>query len=171
MRNTIDTSRLFMHPLQTMDFDVVYAIFTDKFVRKYLCDDQILSPEQVREFMQTSDQTFDIHGYGLYLLHEKSTDQVVGLAGLWSFFDEPQPQLLYVLLPAFTGKGYATEVAIALLRFGFIELSFPYIDASFDELNVTSRRVAERLGMTYLKRDVVNGNPILFYRKETTAVA
>ena len=39
------------------------------------------------------------------------TDITIGMVGLWEFFDEPQPQLLYALLPEHTGKGIADEAS------------------------------------------------------------
>lgn len=171
MHPELHTSRLLMRPVGQTDFDILQTILTDRFVRRYLCDDQILSAEHIQEFIRVSEQTFDEGKYGLWLLNELSKNRVIGLAGLWSFFDEGQPQLLYALLPAFTREGYATEASAAIIQYCFATLAFPYIDASFDEPNVASLRVAERLQMTFLKREWINGSPLLFYRKVNSAVA
>jgi ribosomal-protein-alanine N-acetyltransferase len=45
------------------------------------------------------------------------------------------------------GKGYATEAAGALLRFGFAELGLHKISATTDPENVASWRVMEKIGM------------------------
>ncbi|GAB3707340.1 GNAT family N-acetyltransferase [Spirosoma flavus] len=171
MHTELQTSRLTMRPVQQTDFDILQTILTDRFVRRYLCDDQILPPDEIQEFISTSEQTFDEGDYGLWLLHEQLKNMVIGFAGLWSFFEETQPQLLYALLPAFTREGYATEASKAVIDYCFNKLSFPYIDASFDEPNIASLRVAERLEMTFLKKEWINESPVLFYRKVNSAVA
>ncbi|WP_394336181.1 hypothetical protein [Adhaeribacter arboris] len=38
----------------------------------------------------------------------------MGFAGLWFFFEEDQPHLLYGLLPEYTKSGLATEAARAV---------------------------------------------------------
>ena len=53
----------------------------------------------------------------------------------------------YVLHPDFTGHGYATEAANAMLRLGFDELGLHRIIARIDERNTASADVARRLGM------------------------
>lgn len=50
------------------------------------------------------------------------------------------------------GKGYATEVGKALLTYGFTVLKRPILHAVVDPLNHASRRVTERLGMTFVER-------------------
>jgi ribosomal-protein-alanine N-acetyltransferase len=88
------------------------------------------------------------------------------LIGLWHFFDERQPQLLYALLPDFTGRGYAAEGARRIVEYAFAELGLDYLDASCDVPNAASQRTAERLGMKKYKEEVKNGLPTLFYRLE-----
>jgi len=43
----LETDRLIMVPAKADNFDDIYKVFTNEFVRKYLCDDTILSKEQV----------------------------------------------------------------------------------------------------------------------------
>jgi len=51
------------------------------------------------------------------------------------------------------GRGYATEAARAALEFAFDELDWPQVVAFTAASNLRSRRVMERLGMTYESRD------------------
>ena len=62
----------------------------------------------------------------------------------------------YVFDPEFAGRGYATEAAEAVLRWGFEELGLHRIVARLDERNEASARVARRLGMRHEARLVDN---------------
>jgi [ribosomal protein S5]-alanine N-acetyltransferase len=47
------------------------------------------------------------------------------------------------------GRGYATEAARGMLRFGFQELELEQVSAGCDPENAGSRRVLEKIGMHY----------------------
>jgi [ribosomal protein S5]-alanine N-acetyltransferase len=157
------TKRLQLTPVTDEDFDVLFQIFTNAYVRKYLCDGEIFNGKKIRDFLETSKKNFALHFYGLWLLKHTESNNVIGFAGLWSFFDEPQPQLLYALLPQYTGQGFATEASIAIIHYSFQQLGFSYLVASCDTPNVSSHKVVQRLGMVKFKEEIHNGNPVTFY--------
>ncbi len=144
----------------------MHHIFTNELGRKYLSDNQILSHEQVQTFITISNQTFSERQYGLWLIRKKPDDAVIGVAGLWAMTDESQPELLYALLPEFTGNGFAAEAVAQIIHYAFARLSFAYVDASCDVPNVNSIGVAERLGMTKIKEETIGGLPLVFFRQE-----
>ncbi|MES2658676.1 MAG: GNAT family N-acetyltransferase [Verrucomicrobiota bacterium] len=49
--------------------------------------------------------------------------------------------------PAYHGKGYASEAAAAVLRYGFVQLGLARITSGCDARNTSSFRLLERLGM------------------------
>lgn len=163
---SLETYRLILQPLSSEAFDDVYEIFINQFVRTYLFDNNILSKEQVEEFIQTSNETFAKKDYGLWLVRLRNTNTIIGFAGLWHFFNEGQPQLLYALLPEYTGEGFAAEASIELVKYCFERLRFAYLDASCDNPNISSHKTALRIGMKKLKEDVIDGKPLTFYRIE-----
>jgi RimJ/RimL family protein N-acetyltransferase len=64
----------------------------------------------------------------------------------------------YCLNRKYWGNGYATEAARGLLKCGFEELKIHRIFAIVDPENVASKRVLEKIGMTYeghLKQNVI----------------
>jgi ribosomal-protein-alanine N-acetyltransferase len=162
----LTTERLILRPVKLDDFDTFYKILTDEFVRKYLCDDEILPCEVIESFITDSEANFADGNYGLWLIAETENSEIVGFTGLRHFFDESQPQLLYALLPQFTGKGLAVEAAKKVIDYCFLQLNFSYLDASCDAPNMASQKVAERLGMKKLKEETINDLPTIFYRLE-----
>lgn len=160
----LETHRLLLLPIRTDLFEDIYKIFTDEFVRKYLCDDIVLSKDQVQLFIETSDKMFSEKNYGLWSLYTKETNTMIGFSGLWSFFDEHQPQLIYALLPQYTKFGYAKEASLAITEYVFNKIGFTFIDASCDTPNIDSHKVALSIGMSKLKEEIIDNKPITFYR-------
>ena len=58
-------------------------------------------------------------------------------------------EISYIIHPGYWGRGFATEVASALLSFGFTTLHLHRIFATCDPRNLASERVLQKLGMQY----------------------
>jgi ribosomal-protein-alanine N-acetyltransferase len=150
------------------DLSSLSAIVTNEYVRKYLFDDEILEHIQIEDILNRSVLSFQRNGYGLWLIHHRSSNYIAGMVGLWTFFDEPQPQLLYALLPAYVGNGIASEASLEILRYAFDTLGFDYLIACCDTPNENSHRVAKRIGMVKTKEEIINGKATTFYRIDRT---
>src|SRR5687767_5346438 len=103
------TKRLTLFPLAQNDLGIFQEINVNPHVRKYLWDDAIMPQDFFENIMKRVDAHFKKDGWGLWKIMDHDNTIVMGYVGLWLFFDEHQPQLLYALHPDFTGKGYATE--------------------------------------------------------------
>ena len=164
MKPILETDRLNLIPFETTDLDLLYQTLTNPFVRKYLMDDEIIPYEKAKEFILTNEQSFINSGWGLWKLLLKKEHVFAGIAGLWRFFGEEQPQLLYALLPNQIKKGYAAEASKAVINYAFNELNFKYITAACDTPNVASKKVCERLGMKEIDEKEINGKKTTFFK-------
>lgn len=162
----LTTTRLRLIPFQRTDQEVLHRIFINPFVRKFLWDDEIIPPEQTKSVLEKNEQHFAKDHWGLWKIQKKEEETTLGFAGLWYFFDELQPQLLYGLLPEYAKKGYATEAAQAVIDYAFQQLKFPYLIASCDTPHQDSKRVAERLHMNWMEEKIMNSRPTTFYKIE-----
>jgi ribosomal-protein-alanine N-acetyltransferase len=160
----LTTQRLVLTPILEEELHILHVILNDAHVKRYLCDNDALSLQQVTEMLHQSQQHFAKERFGLWFIRMHDQSDVIGLVGLWYFFDEAQPQLLYALLPRVLGQGYATEAAARVLDYSFHTLGYTYLTASCDQPNVASQKVAERIGMHKTEEKIVNGNPIVFFR-------
>lgn len=161
----LTSARLTFHPISINRLESFHSLLTHPFIRKYLCDDQVFTIGQSRDFILESQKTFEEKRFGLWLIHN-AEQNVIGFAGLKFFFEEPQPQLLYGLLPEYLGKGLATEAVQTIMKYCFDELKFKYLEASCDAPNLSSLRVAERAGMKKVDKKIVEGKSMVFYRVE-----
>ena len=163
--------RLDLIPFQKEDQELLHKIFTDPFVRKYLWDDQIISIDTVADILEQSQKYFSTDDFGLWKIVTLESNQIVGFTGLWYFFEESQPQLIYGLLPAFTKQGYAVEAAQLIIRYAFEDLGFTYLNAATDAPHIASQRVAERLGMYRLPEKMMDGKPTIFFQIDRPMMA
>lgn len=161
----LDTTRLSLRPLTFADIEPFFDLITEPYVRKYLCDDTILSRETIEGFVAESERNFKENKYGLWLICLKPTGETIGFAGLHQFFGEAQPQLLYALAPKYVGDGFASEAGERIIAYCFSNLGFDHIEASCDVPNESSHRVAERIGMKRTKEASVDGKPLVFFRR------
>lgn len=140
------SNRTVMRPFAEPDALELLALFRDPGVRRYLLDDSLVTLEWVRDEIQTSAARFARNGAGLWSVRLKHEESIVGFVGFREFFDPPQLQLLYGLLPDYWGLGFATEVAARLCTEAFDILGFETAKAATDVPNSASSRLLTRLG-------------------------
>jgi len=111
------------------------------------------------------DRQFDryrTNEFGQLAAIEKTTGNLMGLGGILTreLQGKPEFEITYSLLPSFWGKGYATELATSMKRFGLENgVSDKFISIIHRE-NEASMNVARKNGMTvlyeteYLEMDV-----------------
>jgi len=157
------TARLHLRPLAPPDLDAFHALLTQPGVRRYLLDDEVIPREQAQSFIDTSIRSFDAHGYGLWSATAAGDDALIGFCGFWQFHDPPKLELLYGLGDRHRRQGLATEMARAMIQYGFDTLRFARIEASTDAPNLASVAVMERAGMTFWKRELTNGLDTIYY--------
>ena len=106
---------------------------------------------ETKEFMQPiiKDQLSEKRKHICWSIREIHKSDFIGLAGLVISADRfKMAEIYFKLLPQFWGKGYATELATRIFRFGFDNLDLHRIEAGVATENVKSIRVLEKLGMT-----------------------
>ena len=109
----------------------------------------VKSPEQVHAVMRERIlDYYDAHpGLGVWQTVARATDTPIGFHVLNNIYGESIIQVGYFLLKPAWGRGYATEMAHALLRYGFVELGLPHIAGMTERDNVASQRVLAKIGL------------------------
>ncbi|HBB30975.1 MAG TPA: GNAT family N-acetyltransferase [Cyanobacteria bacterium UBA8803] len=164
MSCVLETTRLQLRPCQIEDIQLLYTLWTNDRVRYFLFDNRVISVDEARSHVEDSLANFERHGYGVWLIFERSIDLVIGFAGFLPS-EEGTPSLIYGVHPDRWGCGYATEAASAVLIYALEKLALPKVRADVDEPNIASVRVLEKSGMRRRGRAVVNGHPLLYFEK------
>jgi RimJ/RimL family protein N-acetyltransferase len=97
------------------------------------------------------------------MVRERVSDRLIGYLGLSipTFLPQilPVAEVGWRLHPDAGGKGYATEGGRAALREVFTSLGLPEVCSLIQTENLASIRVAERLGMGWVRTTVVPPRP------------
>ncbi|MGA9343232.1 MAG: GNAT family N-acetyltransferase [Rhodanobacteraceae bacterium] len=153
MRNANDelvTERLRLRRFVPADVETVVRLNADPRVMQYISGPKTRE-ESERMFADRVLGYYDEHpGLGVWATLERASGECIGLHLLNHIQGESIIQLGYVLFPQFWGRGYATEMGIAILRYGFVELGLPRVAGITDLPNTASQRVLEKCG---LRRD------------------
>ena len=123
-RQEIETPRLRLRPFGFDDAERLHALFVEPDVRKYLWDDEIIPRERTASLVKASVERFTQDGLGLWAVLPKAEDRLMGFVGFWFFHEPPELELLYGLSSRYWNQGFATESAVAMMRYGFEDLSF-----------------------------------------------
>ena len=104
-----------------------------------------------REYLARNLEHWAEYGFGIWMLRDLETGTAMGRAVLRHLdIDEAdEVEVGYGLLPAFWGRGLATEIARACVRVGLEQLRLPSLVAITLTTNDGSRRVLEKVGLRY----------------------
>ena len=144
------TERLQLRGFTPADLDDLHAMFGRADVSRFLMWEP-MSREQATQLLHRRITQTKVEkegdGFG-FALEELDSGRFVGEVVLrWLSEESRQGEIGWSLHPDAQGRGYATEAAGELLRFGFEDLGLHRIIAECDPRNDGSIRVMERLGM------------------------
>jgi RimJ/RimL family protein N-acetyltransferase len=164
----IRTARLFLRPLQATDAGPLHRIYQSEEVLRYVPIPSPPSPEQMERFVARQQAHWETHCYGHWGLLPDGEEEIIGWAGLGYLRELDETEVAYMIDQAFWGKGYATEAALAALRFGFEEVKLDHIIALVHPDNLASRRVIDKCGMAYVDTLCLWGMELLRHRRAGT---
>lgn len=102
-----------------------------------------------------------LYGFDDWAIAEKNKpDHIIGFGGVFvsEFHGEMTNNLGYRFEPDAWGKGYATELSIRAIDYGFAEVGLQEIVGVVRENHLASKRVLEKVGMTFVERITNNDN-------------
>ena len=142
----LETERLRMRAFRNEDLDAYAVMCADPEVMRYLGTGVTLSRGDAWRSMAGFLGHWELRGYGMWALEEKSTGKLVGRAGFLNPEGWPGFELGWTLGREHWGRGFAIEAAKRALDYAFAELKRDRVISLIRPDNVRSARVAERLG-------------------------
>lgn len=161
----LQTERLRLRRYTEKDVDNVYRLIGDPQVMRYF--PSVYDRDRAKRIVKDVLAAYDELGYSV-LAVELPDGTYIGQIGLldWKDVDRrPDVEVAYMLAPQAWGKGYAIEAARACRDWAFAHLDVDRLVSFIAIANEPSIRVAERNGMTRIKRLDENrfGMPIYVY--------
>ncbi|MEM9579172.1 MAG: GNAT family N-acetyltransferase [Pseudomonadota bacterium] len=89
---------------------------------------------------------WDIRGFGMWMIHDRTTDETLGMAGGWQPAKWPEREIAWIIWPNVSGHGYALEATHAARQFFYQQRGWEGAVSYIDPKNLDSIRLAERLG-------------------------
>ncbi len=87
-----------------------------------------------------------IRGFGMWMIHDRDTDETYGMAGGWKPAMWPEAEIAWVIWPEVAGRGIALEATHAARNYFYRQLGWKTAVSYIDPKNLDSIRLAERLG-------------------------
>jgi len=144
----LKTSRLLIRELTQDDYEGVHAYASDQEVTRFM-EWGPNTPAETRAFLARAvEHQSDDPRLNYTLAVEHPDEGVIGGCGVYvTSLQNKSASIGYSLSRLHWGRGYATEVAGALIAFGFEALGMHRITATCDPRNTASWRVMEHNGM------------------------
>ena len=149
--NERSTERLILRRWREADRQPFAALNADPVVMDYF--PVRLTRAESDQMIARIEAGFDQRGYGLWALELLATGEFIGFTGLdipsFEAHFTPAVEVGWRLARSAWRQGYATEAGRASLAFGFEEAGLDEIVSFTSAVNLRSRVVMERLGMTH----------------------
>ncbi len=147
----LTTERLVLRPFTLDDLPALTPIHADPSFWWYPLR-RAMSEEETRDFLVRVLGRYESDGFGVEALEDRASGALIGWAGLAvpHFLPEilPAVEVGWRLSESCRGRGLATEVGSAAVRWGFTEGGLDRIVSVYEPENTASGRVMEHLGFT-----------------------
>lgn len=147
----LETTRLRLRRWRESDREPFYRMNSDPRVMEFF--PACLTREQSNALIARAETHFDTHGYGPFAAELRATGELAGFIGLsipqFEAYFTPCVEIGWRLAAPFWNQGLATEGAQEVLHLAFRALGLREIVSFTVPANLRSRRVMEKLGLTY----------------------
>lgn len=156
---TINTERLVIRSFEETDIPAYAEIVADPRVTRYLGDGRSHSYEEAAAYIRDCIALEVEIGFSRYAVVLEG--ELIGFCGFKP--DGEHIDFGWRYAHRHWGKGYATEAARGVLRYGIEQLGLRRIIAVAYEANVASVRVIEKLGFSFSKRTSNEHGALVWY--------
>ncbi len=145
----LETCRLVLRELSFDDLDFVAEMLAHPEVMHFW--PRPYTRDEACEWIRRQQARYARDGFGYWLALDKTTGQPVGQAGLLrqELDGVVETGIGYILHRPFWGQGYATEAAVGCRDYAYGKLGKARVTATVRPENLPSRRVAERIGLSF----------------------
>jgi len=164
MKVILETDRLLLREFVEEDAEAFFKLNSDPQVLRFVPDKPLLNVEQAQQLLVDHPiADYRKYGFGRGACILKSTGEQIGFAGLKYLEELGEVDVAYRLLPSHWGLGFATEAALASVRFGFANLGLKRIIGLAMPENIASVRVLEKTGLHYVETVTLWGSQFSKY--------
>ena len=147
---TLNTERLVLREMRVGDCFDMFDYAKRQEVTKYLTWSSHPNVEYTKAYLKNLKSHYKMGMFYDWAIILKDENKMIGTCGFTHFnLPSNSAEIGYVINPDFRGKGIAAEAATRVIEFGFDYLGLNRIEARYMIGNDASRRVMEKLGMSF----------------------
>jgi RimJ/RimL family protein N-acetyltransferase len=143
----LTTRRLALRPFTRGDLDWLASVYADGAVTRYLGGTKDRAQTEEMLNVRILDYYKHYPGLGIWMTVDRASLQPVGFHLLNHIHGESIIQIGFTLVKTAWGRGFGTEMAAAVLRYGFVDISLPRIAGIANLENFASQRVLQKIGL------------------------
>ena len=170
--DVLESERLRLRRFTPDDLDLYARLSANPHVMRYVGG--VKTRAQSEESFKTRVLEYyeQFPGLGIWATTMRSGGECIGLHLLNNIQGETHIQVGYLLFPEYWRRGFATEMCVRLLRYGFAERELPVICAITNLPNVESQRVLLKSGLirngerSFPHPAYVESGPLAWFERE-----
>ncbi len=160
----INTERLELRPFKVEDTEFLYKLNNNKEVNEFRPRKSV-SLEYCEQSIKDWNDRYSDGLLNVYLMEIKSTNEKIGLVGIFKLDENSEAELGYRLLPDYWKKGYCSEAVKTLVDAYFINTNEKLIFAETHPENINSIRFLESNGFTEKEHMLKDRGKFFYIRK------
>lgn len=143
----LETERLFLRRIDTIDVDAVLELRGNPQTMKYIPRPLAKTKEDALEHIAMINEKIDNSTGINWVITLKDNPKLIGIIGHYRIQPENyRAEIGYMILPQYHGKGIATEAIKAVVEYGFEEMQLHSVEAIIDPENQASEKVLLKSG-------------------------
>jgi RimJ/RimL family protein N-acetyltransferase len=145
----LETERLVLREVEGADAPFMLELLNSPGFLENIGDRGVRDEDQARAFIEDRIlASYRDHGFGMWLIEERAGAARVGIAGLIQRDGLDVPDVGYAFMPNVWGRGYAQEVAAAVVAHARETLGLQRLAAITTPENFASMAVLRKIGFT-----------------------
>lgn len=148
------TQRTIVREISLTDIDELFELYEDTDIKRFIPPLLPTKEEEMdfqREYIK---KMYGFFGYGFWNVLDRESNKLIGRAGLSNRAGFDDPELGYLFSKPYRGKGIATEVCAAIIKYAVEILGAERLNAFIQPENTGSVHLAEKLGFKYTGEEI-----------------
>jgi len=155
----LTTDRLRLRHAELSDAPAMLQLVNEPEFLQNIGDKQVRDLQQAQLYLQNGAiASYQQYGFGLYLVERLSDSVTLGLCGLVQRDYLQYPDVGYALFRQYSGQGYISEAALAVVAYARNELGLQNLCGIVAPDNLASKRILEKTGMKPAGQKIVPGS-------------
>lgn len=161
-----ETERLQLRTIELTDAEFIIALLNDPSFIKFIADRKVRTIQDAENYITNGPhKSYRENGFGIWLVSVIETGEAIGICGLIRRDNLEHVDIGFAMLPQFTGKGYAFEIATATMEYAKREAKLDKVVAIVSPGNKSSIKLLEKMGLQFEKMITMPGEetPVMYY--------